>query len=793
MWSNIFKIVFRNLRTYKLFSFINIVGLSLGLTVFILIYLYVKFEFSYDTFHKNYENIYRVEMYKDNGNTTRLTRWLPYYLSDEMVQNFPEIINRSRAAFLGNKLLSNENKTIQFNNDDGYYADDETFDIFTYNILEGNKKNILTEPFTVALSKSIADKLFPNQSAIGRSIFIDSKESYIVNAVYEDIPKNSHFDYTFLVSMSTYEQKHTETALNNPNEEYFCTYLLLNKNTNIEILNSNIKDLINNKLTEENVETKIYLKGLPDIHFYSGEVSKGRDSDIILLSIYCILGIFTLLLALLNYMNLTTAFSTIRAKEIGIRKVVGANKLKIAVQFIAESVTITFISLLIAIVLVEISLPTVSEFTRTNLRLHNSGQFSLYLEIFSLSMLVAIVAGSYPAFHISKLKPIKVLKGTPFKIKGGSFAQKAFVFFQFFIAILFLCFSLVMFQFSDYLLNKSMGFEKDNVLVDEFHNSTDEEKTKCQTLINELSALSCIEDVCTSVDIPSYINRNMDVFIGQDESKLYSVCYSFIDDNFFNTYEIPLKEGRNFYSGSSSDLKSACIVNETFLKEYNISDPIGKNLNDSKYNIIGVVKDFHFRSFGNEIQPLILFYEEMDSSSYFYLSLQTTELNQDNINEINKAYGKIYPERMFNFKPFNNIYDRMMLIMMKNFYKLITYFTIITIFIAVMGLFALVLFTINKRFKEIGVRKVMGATSINIFKILSWDILKIMVLANIVGIPLSWYLMNLILSFFPYKIELGPGLFATATLISFSVVILIMIERVYKASISQPIDAIKYE
>lgn len=793
MWNNIFKIVFRNIARYKLFSFINIVGLSLGLTVFIIVYLYVKFEFSYDTFHENYENIYRLEVYKDNGNNSRLTRWTPYFLTDELVQNYPEVISRTRFGYFGDKLLSNESKSIQFNEDYGFYADNETFKIFTYNIIEGEKVNMLVEPNTMVLSKTIADKLFPNESAVGKIVYVENKEQYKVSAVMEDIPANSHFEYSFFISMPTLRDKQTIEELNDPNDEYYCSYVLLNENANLENVNSSIENIINDKLIDKSIKTKLYLKPLPDIHFYSGEVSRGRDSNIVLLSIYVFLGFFTLVLALLNYMNLTTAFSSIRAKEIGVRKVVGANRLKISVQFISESVAVTLISLIIAIVLVEVSLPTVSEFTRTDLRLHNSGQLTLYIEILALSLLAAVIAGSYPAFHLSRLKPVKILKGASFRMKGGSFAQKTFVFFQFFITLLFICFSLVMFQLSSYLLNKSMGFEKENVLVEQFYYLNDVEKAKCKSLANELSALSVVEEACFTVDIPSYIHRNQDVYIENDENKLFSVCYSYVGDNFFDTYEIPIIEGRNFHQGSAADLKNSCIVNQTFLEKYGISNPIGMPLNGGEYNIVGVVRDFHFRSFGNEIQPLMLFYEDIDSLGRFYLSLKMTEINQSTSEQVKKVYQSIFPDRMYNFKQFNEIYDRMMLIMVNNLYKLIMYFTIITIFIAVMGLFALVLFTVNKRFKEIGVRKTMGADSLNIFKILSWDILKIMVLANLVGLPLAWYLIQSLLSSLENAMELNPVIFVVASTISFVIVIAIMVERVYKASIASPVNALKYE
>jgi len=338
-----------------------------------------------------------------------------------------------------------------------------------------------------------------------------------------------------------------------------------------------------------------------------------------------------------------------------------------------------------------------------------------------------------------------------------------------------------------------MGFEKENVLVDQFHYLTDIEINKCKTLVNELKTLSVVEDACITIDIPSYIHRNKDVYVEDDESNLFSSCYSYVDANFFDTYTIPIIEGRNFQKGSVYDMQTSCIVNETFLEKYKITEPVGKKLNSGKYNIIGVVRDFHFRSFGNRIQPLMLMYTEVDSLSRFYMSLKLKKLDEASIGQISKVYQSIFPERMYNFKPFNQIYDRMMLIMVNNFYKLITYFTIITIFIAVMGLFALVLFTLNKRFKEIGVRKTMGANSLQIFKILSWDILKIMILANIIGLPLAWFLMDAFLTQLPYTMKLTPLLFIMASLLSFLVVLLIMLERVYKASIASPVDALKYE
>jgi ABC-type antimicrobial peptide transport system permease subunit len=790
MIRNYFKTAWRNIARNTTFSTINILGLAMGLTCSLLIILWVQDERSVDAFHANGKQLYQVyerNYYDGKIDAVYNTQGL---LAGELKRAIPEV---QYATSLEQKapfpfVFAAGDKIIKF---DGSFAGADFFKMFTYPLLQGNTETALTTPNGIAVSRKMAEAFFGSpEKAIGKSILYENKENLLITAVFENPPANSSQQFDFLRNWRDYAKQNAWLSSWGSASPY--TFVQLRKDADATKVEAKIKDFIS-RYTAQTKETHTELALQPYTEKYlhstfkNGQVAGGRIEYV---RLFTLVAVFILLIACINFMNLATARSTKRAKEVGIRKVAGASRAVLIRQFIGEALLLTFFSILIAVAAAGILLPTFNNLTEKSLSLPVT-QPVFWASLIALLTVTGFVAGSYPALFLSSLNPNKVLKGSLKFSAGATLFRKGLVVFQFALSIILIVGMIVIFRQINYTQTKNLGYDRENLL----YIPLEGDLVKNYALFKEEAGkFGGIVSISKMKESPTVIgHRITDVgWAGKDPGLNTSFADATVGYDFVKTMHLKMKEGHDFSRDFGTD-STGYIVNETAVKKIGYQNPIGQPLSwgDQHGKIIGVLKDFHFNSLHEAIEPLIIRFSENQKWGTILVRTRAGKTKQA-LAELEKVCKKMNPQYPFTYQfsdqEYARLYNNEELVS-----KLSNYFAFLAIFISCLGLFGLATFTAEQRTKEIGVRKVLGASVPNIVSLLSTSFLKPVAVAMLIGFPVSRYLMNEWLQGFAYKIDISWWVFAFAGLLVISISLLTVSYQVVKAAFGNPMKSLRTE
>lgn len=821
MIRNYLKIAWRNLKNNKFFSAINIVGLAIGLACCMLISLYLYREFSYDQHYKDADRIYQVGTVFVGGTKDNRSPGTPSPLGPAIQKEYPEVEMMTRLVplFVDDKTLIQYNAGSQvksFYETKGYMVDSTFFRIFNYDFIEGSPSSSLTEPNTLVLSEEIARKIFGSEPALNKTIHINSTTNgsfdYKVTGVYRKGDNPTHLDGRFFISLYSGDfGQYVRTTTNFSFNNMFSTYLLLKQGTSGKSLDAKLPAFVNKYMAADlktaGFSKKQFLIPLKDIHLRSGfgsESITAGDSvygNITYLYILGAIALFILIIACINFMNLATARSARRAAEVGIRKVLGAEKKSLIGQFLGESMLLAYISLGIGLLLMFLLMPVFSKVAGVNLHFDIRQHYPLLIGFIALTLVSGMIAGSYPAFYLSAFKPIKVLKGKFSNSLAAVNLRRTLVVFQFAISAGLIICALVIGKQMNYMRTTDMGFRVDQQIVIPLRSTT--AKNIYPSLKNELAQIQQISSVGASLYYPGIFNPSDQNFYlpGQTVNEAVNLKTNWVDDQFMQTLSFKPVAGRLFSKDFPADTMRRIVVNEAAIRKFGFKtsgDAIGKDImfswKDSAYHftIVGVVRDFNFESLQKPINPYA--FQLMNESNFNYMVAHASgEGNMRNIlDKVQAAWKKLNPTEPFEYsfvdQDFQKNYEGE-----NRLASLIQYFMFIAIAICCLGLFGLAAFSAEQRTKEIGIRKVLGSSVVNIMGLLSKDFVKLVLIGNIIAIPVAWYLMNKWLRGFEFKTSLDWWLFGIALMLSVFIALLTVSYQALRSALANPIKSLRSE
>ncbi|UCE21723.1 MAG: ABC transporter permease, partial [Candidatus Aminicenantes bacterium] len=681
MLKNYLKIAFRNIKRHKGYSFINIVGLAIGMACCILILLWVQDELSYDRFHENADDIYRV--LQDINFTDHSTTWTITQgpLGPSLKEDFPEIIDATRITDRGFRLTYDDKS---YDEEVGM-ADGSILKMFTFPLVKGDPDTALSDPLSIVLTEKMAAKYFGDEDPIGKTIKADNKWDFQVTGVMKDVPRNSHLEFDFLIPfVFGRELNYTVDYWGNSS---FRTYVQLPKGVPAEEVIQKISGYLFEKPTIEK-DARLNLQPLTRIHLYSNYEYDFAHGDITYVTLFSIIAFFILLIACVNFMNLATARSANRAKEVGMRKVAGAHKADIIRQFYGESILLAFISLLLAMILVWLLLPVFNNLAAKELSLDISRNLSILLGLLCIAMMTGIISGSYPAFFLSAFQPVMVLKGFRLSRSKGSAFRKILVVFQFSLTILLIICTIGVYNQLDYMRNRKLGYDKEHMI---YFRMRGDIREKFDSVKNELLQNPNILGVTASSNVPTsgyYFSNSLWRWEGQNPDEKTLMRAVLIDFDYFKTFGMEIVEGRSFSKEFPTDSTEAIMVNEEAVKAMGMESPIGKRLSlqDQNFKIIGIVKNYHFRSLQQEIEPLILYFYP-SYSRVLFARLKSDSISQT-LGYIEDVWKRFAPGLPFNYSFLDEALDRMYR-SEQRIGTLFRYFSILAILISCLGLLGL--------------------------------------------------------------------------------------------------------
>jgi putative ABC transport system permease protein len=789
MLKNYLKIALRSLRRHKIISFINVIGLAVGIACSALILLYVRHELSFDQYHQNKEQIYRL-VSKVQGASYEAVAKVPGPWSVAAQKDFPEIEKVARFVFFNETLVSRSEK--RFYESGGFFADSTTFEVFSFSLLQGNPETALKQPNAIVVTKTFAEKYFGEENALGQTLTFDNQNQYQVTGVMANVPANSHFTFDFLVPMATYASPRRD----NWQWLQFYTYVLLKAGASPQAVAEKFPALLRQNL-EANLAAPYapYLQPLTDIHLRSHLFREMQpNSDVAYIYIFSAVAGFILLIACINFMNLTTARAATRAKEVGVRKVTGADRLQLVKQFLGEALLISFLALLLALVCIDALLPVFNSLTNRVLTINYFADITLSLSLIGITLVVGLISGSYPAFVLSNFKPVNALKG---KLPGSSrtWLRKGLVVFQFAISAFLIIATGIVYNQLDYIQNKKLGFNEEQLVIIPIRDNVVREKY--ETVKQVLAQHPNVVSVSVSANLPGGSDYGIPyVPEGFPQDKIPPARILVVDQDFVQTFQMELAAGRSFSKEHPTDATAAFMINEEAAKQLGWSDPLGKliampNIQRANSPVIGVLKDFHFRSLHEKIGPLLLFIATPD-----WYSLFSVRVRPENISEtltfLEKKWAEFDSSHPFTYTFFDAQFGQLHQAE-QQMGRLLSYVAILAILIACLGLFGLSAFTAEQRTKEIGVRKVLGASVGNVMLLLSKDFTKLVLLGFIAAAPLAYYAMNQWLQEFAYRTEIGSGVFILSALLALLIAWVTVSYQSIRAALANPVESLRYE
>jgi putative ABC transport system permease protein len=789
MFINYLKITFRNIKRHKAFSFINIAGLGTGLAISLFILLWVQDELSHDRFHKNYQNIYRiVEHWVISDGSVNPGATTPYPLGPALRENYPEVEESLHFLIENGILVEYENK--RFYENKFAFADANFFSLFSFPLLKGNPETLIKDLNALVISQSMAKKYFGNEDPLGKILSINAQHDFIITGIMLDMPHNSHIQADFICN---FEFLIANQWSKRWVDHMYYTYVRLRSNTDLETFGAKIKTFINDN-QHDPTTIHIALQPLKDIHLRSnfnydmGGTSQGKALYVYIFSIVAVL---VLLIACINFMNLATAKSANRAKEIGVRKVSGASKNNLIKQFMGESFFMSLLALLFALICVAVLLPEFNSLTGKNLNSMSIINGSMFSYSLVLAVITGLLAGIYPAFYLSSFSPSYVLKGKLRSGAKGRYFRGALVVLQFSLSIILLIGTFVIRDQLTYMQDKNLGINKENIIYMEMRGKL---KNNHDAFRTELTQLPEIRNVTTSSELPTNIRWATTGVDWEGKTPGYRIHWSVmsVDFDYIDTFGLEILEGRNFSKEMSTDTNTAYIINETGAAVLGYESATGKKFSlwDTEGTIIGVVRDFHINSLHEQIDPLIIKVNPRWNSLVF------VKISSNNIRsviaKIEEIHQRMNPDYPFQFHFLDAEYENIYLSEERTG-KLFRYFSIVAIFISCLGLFGLSSFMAEQRTKEIGIRKVLGAKLSSILLQLLRDFSKWVLIANVIAWPIGYFVMKQWLRNFAYRIDFDWSIFLLSGAITLLIAVATVGYKSLKAATANPIDSLRYE
>jgi putative ABC transport system permease protein len=795
MLKNHLKVALRNVLRQKGHSLINIVGLAIGMACCILIAQYVAYELSFDRYHEKAGRVYRVAQefpYPYQGkNQAPVT---PAPMAPALVEEFPEVISATRLQSAHHVLLSRGESSFLENN--FYFADPQTFEIFSFDLLKGDPETALDAPYSIILSESMAEKYFGDEDPMGNTIRYKDSRDFTVTGILKNMRKNSHFIMDFVIPFETYGllkgRDLTDWGMSS-----FYSYILLREGADPLELERKLPSFLRKHSNESNpTQNEYFLQPLTKIHLRSHlAIEMTANGDIRTVYLFTSIAVVILILACINYMNLATARSAQRGKEVGIRKAIGAQRGQLVRQFLGESMILTFIALFISIVIAELVLPTFNSFVERDLGFSTTKDFKFVLGMFVLAVFVGVGAGTYPAVAISSFKPVSLLGG---RSKGGSKSvslRGVLVIIQFCASIVLIISTLIVRAQLEYIKTKDVGYTRDEIVVLEMRDG--EARMDFETIKAELQRNPDVLSVSSSSSLPGDIGSlGRAMWPGKPEDVELLIYVNLVNYDFVDLYGMQILEGRNFSREYPSDATGAFLLNETAARTLGWDSPIGREFIHRTHvgvgtgKIVGIVRDFHLHSLHQRIEPLYLY---LDPRGHYYLSVKIRANRIPEtvafLREKMQAFSPAYP---FEYSFFDDIFDRAYQSEEK-LGRLFGAFTLIAIVIACLGLLGLTSFTTERRTREIGIRKAFGASVSHIVVMLSRELAKWVLIANVIAWPLAYFAMSRWLQDFEYRTSLGWWTFILAGILALFIAMTTVSFQTVRAALTNPVETLRYE
>jgi len=783
MWKNYIKTALRNIKKQKLFSFINISGLAIAMTACFLISLWIEHEISYDKFHEKADDIYVVATHEklESGQRTLSTQCSP--MGPMLTEAIPEILDYNRIYRLSCSVSNGAETFSEYI----CLSDPSILDIFSFNLVQGTSE-CLTDPHSIVLTESAAKKYFGDDNPVGQSLSLDDKMQFNVSAVMKDIPQNSTLSFEVLIPLNILNEFGYNLEEWAGSDYYTC--ILLENNSDIRLVEQKIGSLTNEMFTQLTGQDEspymMFLHPMTSWHLHSLDGNEKIQYVYILL----IVGIIILLIACANYINLSTARSITRAKEIGLRKVVGAQKANLVNQLLSESIIMSILAAFISVVLTECALPVFNNLSGVNLSVSytNIGFIGLMV---AFVLITGFLAGSFPAFYLASMQPSKTIKNQLTFGRKSIWFRRVLVVTQFSLSIVLIIYTLIIYDQLHFLKDKDIGLNRDNVLV--FYPSQNI-SNQYDVFRDELMKDSHVYNVAASAQNIAHVNstlgRNVD-WEGKDNTQQLEIHFDWVSYDFAQTLGIEIAEGRFYSREFASDMTDGIVLNEKAIELMGIKSPIGKRFSywGNEKTIIGVVKDFHLEPLNETLKPLALIYGS--TNSIMYISISPDD-NPATISNIEKVHNKFEPNSDFRYSMLADTYNYLYRTenRLSDIYR---YAAMVAILIACLGLFGLASFTTERRIKEIGVRKVLGASVFSIFKLVSKEFLVLVLFANLLAWPITYYAASRWLENFAYRVSIEGWIFLLAAGLASFLALFTVGYLVIKASFTNPVESLHHE
>jgi putative ABC transport system permease protein len=798
MFINYLKNAVRIIISQRFYSIINIIGLSIGITACILVSLYVKYDLSFDRYHKNAENIYRIEFSFPREGVIEHMAQSQAMLGPTLINEYPEIKKLSRICFAERSLVKAGDKN---NYEDRItYADSAFFEIFTYQAIAGDVTQFLKKPNSIIITESIAKKYFGKENPLGKVIEIDNKYSFEVNGVIKDVPVNSHFKFDFIAPYSSLDKQPVANYFHQWGATFGSyTYMLADKGFDRKAFEKKTENFFSTHTDIKGEGWRVVIRPLLDIHFnsHSGDEIE-ENSSMSRIYIISSIALFILLLACINFVNLSTARSSKRAMEIGMRKVIGASKYQLIQQFLGESVLFSMASLLISIITVKLTIPYFASFAGTETELSYISNWSTWLLIVGGVLIVGVLAGLYPALFISSYQPIEAIKGINSSNRGkkrGSYLRQGMVILQFSISIILIAGTIIVNLQLRYLRNYNMGFDKEYMIVMPVYAKVD---NNYKTIKQELRNIPGVLSATAGASAPTSGNN-----IGSEckpngidnHTGTFGIEVKSVDYDYMNHFGVKLVAGRYFSEDFPGDFPNTMVINEKMVRSLGFNNPqdvLGKSyfisLNGFKPEVIGVIKDFNSSSLHNEITPMV-FMINPNWFEEFIVKVKSANM-PSTINKLKEVWAKFFPQYPFEYSFLDESIDKMYK-SEEQYSKVITIFSVVALFIACLGLLGLASFVTEQRKKEIGIRKVQGASVKSIVQLVSNEFLILVIVSNIIAWPVAWFFMKKWLISFAYRIDISLWTFIFSGLLALLIALITVSVQAVKAAIANPVMSLE--
>ena len=786
MIKNYFTTTLRNLWKNKGYSFLNIAGLAIGITCAALIFLWVENELTFNHYFSNRDNLYKIKDHQTYDGTTFTFDATPGRLGQAIKTEIPGIKNTARSTWGNQSLFSLGDKNIY---EQGNYVDSGFLSMFQLEFIKGNAATAFSQLYSIIITEKMAEKFFGTTEALGKTLKVDDKQNYMVTGVIKNLPENVSFQFDWLAPFKIFEDQNS--WLQRWGNNGVITYVETQPNADIAAINRKLYDFLETKGDGLNAKFSIYPLNRWRLYdnFVNGKEVQGRIKFV---NLFSLIAWIILIIACINFMNLSTARSEQRAREVGVRKVLGAGKRKLITQFIGESIFMALLSTLLSVVIILILLPAFNSLVEKQLSLNLFDPIHIGA-LLTITIICGLIAGSYPAFYLSSFNPVMVLKGLKFQSSGGAnFIRKGLVIVQFSISVILIISTILIYQQIQFVKNRDLGYNKQNLISLQLQGKT---KSNFNAIKNDLLAAGVIKNASLSDNEVLQLGSNTGDFgwQGKDPGKQILITVQGVSPEYISTMGMKLKEGRDFYPDAKSD-SSNIIINEALAKLLNKKEVTGSIISrdsGTQYTVVGVINDFVYNNMYTSSAPLILF-SDTSNTNFLTVRLSANENLPAALAKIENVIKANNPGFPFEYNFIDDQFDKLFKTETLTG-KLASVFAVLAVFISCLGLFGLAAYTAERRTKEIGIRKVLGASSRGLAGLLSKDFLQLVVISCLIAFPLAWWMMNNWLDNYAYRIKINWMIFLVAGLLAIAIALITVSFQAIKAALANPVKSLRSE